>query len=257
MMIRFPRYAHVFAIAAVFAAVSGVAPSGAQDHLSTDPDDIAAECGGTAAQGEPIFQSECAACHALSADAAPKRGPHLQQIAGRGVGAVEGYDYSAALRLIGASGRTWEREDLHAFIADPAGNIPGNRMDHAGIADEQRRRDLMTYLRIASLAPPPEPGTLKLSAEVLSLEGDRDYGEYLGGECVTCHQENQAGQGIPQINGMDRTAFVYAMHEYRLRARPNEAMRMVAGALGDEEIAALAAYFTPEGANEGGDQPVN
>ncbi|WP_407495510.1 c-type cytochrome [Pseudooceanicola sp. MF1-13] len=224
----------------------------AQDHLATDPDEIAAECGGAADAGEPIFQAECSQCHSLSADAAPKRGPHLQEIAGRVVGSVEGYDYSAALRLLKASGKIWEREDLHAFLTNPAQNIPGNRMDHAGITDEQTRRDLMTYIRIASLAPPPEPGTLVLSDEVLALEGDRDYGEYLGGECVTCHQEDKAGQGVPMIHNMDRGAFIYAMHEYRLRARSNAAMQMVAGALGDEEIASLAAYFTAEGPTSDG-----
>jgi len=224
----------------------------AQDHTLTDPDEIAAECGGAPDAGEPIFQAECAQCHALSTDAAPKRGPHLQEIAGRTVGSVEGYDYSAALQLLKASGKIWEREDLHAFLTNPAKNIPGNRMDHPGIEDEQTRRDLMTYIRIASLAPPPEQGTLVLSDEILALDGDRAYGEYLAGECATCHQEDRAGQGVPKIHDMDRTAFIYAMHEYRLRARPNDAMQMVAGALGDEEIASLAAYFTAEGPNSDG-----
>lgn len=253
IMTGFPRTSPLLA---AFALITASVVQ-AQTTRATEPDAIIAECGGNPQAGEPIFATECSACHALSPEGAPKRGPHLQDIAGRRVAGVEGYEYSAPFRVIGVSGKVWEREDLHDFISDPEGYIPGNRMEHPGIPDEQTRRDLMTYLRIASLSPPPEQGTLRLSEEILSLAGDREYGEYLGGECLTCHQEAQSGKGIPQINGMDRHAFIYAMHEYHLRARPNQAMQMVAGTLGDEEIAALAAYFTADAPEADGDTAVD
>lgn len=56
-------------------------PIAAQHAMSdtTDPDQIAAECGGTAGAGEAYFQP-CAVCHALNKDAPPLRGPHLEGI---------------------------------------------------------------------------------------------------------------------------------------------------------------------------------
>ncbi|MEO0938056.1 MAG: c-type cytochrome [Pseudomonadota bacterium] len=82
-----------------------------------------------------------------------------------------------------------------------------------------------------------------LSAEPLMLGGDVDYGAYLAGECTTCHQTSGAYDGIPVITGWDALFFKIAMHEYRAKSRENPVMQTVAARLGDEEIAALAAYF--------------
>lgn len=73
--------------------------------------------------------------------------------------------------------------------------------------------------------------------------GDRAFGEYLAAECVTCHQPTGGFAGIPSIVGWPEEAFVAAMNEYRLKARPNPVMQTIAGRLTVEEIAALAAYF--------------
>lgn len=150
------------------------------------------------------------------------------------------------MRLLGVTGDIWDRDRLHAYLADPAGHIPGTSMDYAGIADEQQRRDLLTYMRTASLAPPPSPGTLVLDADKLAMVGDIDYGAYLSGECLSCHLPDQAASGIPNIYTLPRDAFVYAMHEYRLKSRANPAMQMIAGALDDEAIASLASYFAEQ-----------
>ena len=112
---------------------------------------------------------------------------------------------------------------------------------HPVVEDEQDRRDIMTYLRIATLPVPPAPGELEISEDVFALQGDVAYGEYLGAECAGCHQ---SGSGtITALHGMDDRYFIRAMHEYRARSRENETMRMIAARLSDEEIAALAAYF--------------
>lgn len=72
---------------------------------------------------------------------------------------------------------------------------------------------------------------------------DKDYGEYLSGECVTCHQLSGEYDGIPGIVGWDPHAFAEVMNEYRSKERENIAMRNIAGALSPEEIASLAIYF--------------
>lgn len=79
--------------------------------------------------------------------------------------------------------------------------------------------------------------------------GDREFGEFLAGECVTCHQISGSYDGIPPIIGWPEATFIHAMEDYRDRTRPNEVMQSIAGRYSDEEIAAMAAYFgslTPE-----------
>lgn len=82
-----------------------------------------------------------------------------------------------------------------------------------------------------------------VAANILAIEGDPEYGEYLSSECITCHQTSGANDGIPSIVGWDTESFVTAMHAYREKHRENPVMQMVAGRLADDEIAALAAYF--------------
>jgi cytochrome c len=81
-------------------------------------------------------------------------------------------------------------------------------------------------------------------ARILSIDGDAAYGEYLGGECVTCHQQSGDASSIPAIRGLPAAYTVQALVEYRLGLRSNEVMKLVSARLKDEEIAALAAYFS-------------
>lgn len=78
---------------------------------------------------------------------------------------------------------------------------------------------------------------------ILSIDGDPAFGEYLAGECVTCHQQSGEGASIPPIRGLPADYTVQALVEYKLGARDNNVMKLMAARLGDEEIAALAAYF--------------
>jgi len=73
-------------------------------------------------------------------------------------------------------------------------------------------------------------------------KADIGYGEYLAGECVTCHRKS--GAGIPQINGIEAETFVTIMKAYRSKELDNKVMQMVAGRLDDEQIISLAAYFS-------------
>ena len=73
-------------------------------------------------------------------------------------------------------------------------------------------------------------------------KADIGYGEYLAGECVTCHRKS--GTGIPQINGIEAETFVTIMQAYRSKDLDNKVMQMMAGRLDDEQIISLAAYFS-------------
>lgn len=73
--------------------------------------------------------------------------------------------------------------------------------------------------------------------------GDRELGEYLSSECVTCHQLSGRFDGIPSIVGRAEPELIEALTEYRGKIRDNQVMRAIAAKFSDEEIAALASYF--------------
>ena len=81
-------------------------------------------------------------------------------------------------------------------------------------------------------------GFCSVNAEAADLA----YGEYLAGECVACHGAGKDA-AIPPIHAMPTADFIQALHDYRDGKRDHELMRTVARSLGDEEMAALAAYF--------------
>ncbi len=78
---------------------------------------------------------------------------------------------------------------------------------------------------------------------LLAVEGDVEYGAYLASECTGCHQASGNDDGIPGIVGWEEESFRLALLDYRTKLREHQVMNMIAGRLGDEEIAALSAYF--------------
>lgn len=87
-------------------------------------------------------------------------------------------------------------------------------------------------------------GGLALHASEELLEGaDFSYGEYLSGECVTCHHKSGLDKGIPSITGLDPEGFIYLMNAYKDKELDNPVMQLVAGRLDSEQIASLALYF--------------
>ncbi len=83
-------------------------------------------------------------------------------------------------------------------------------------------------------------------AAILKIVADPEYGEYLAGECLTCHGATGSDNNIPGIHGREIPFIVTALVEYKNKVRENEVMRSVAGALGNDEIAAIAAYFSKQ-----------
>ena len=87
---------------------------------------------------------------------------------------------------------------------------------------------------------------------VTSAQADEkvEYGEYLSGSCVTCHQLSGADNGIPAIVGWDAEAFVEILLSYKNKERENKAMQTITEPLSREEMEALAAYFATIEAKE-------
>ncbi len=200
--------------------------------------------------GRQIFD-QCSGCHEIGPGARHGIGPHLNGLFGRRAASQDGFAYSDSLDRAGAGGLEWHAENLDVFLENPAAIASGTRMSFGGLSDPQDRRDLIAYLRRFSDNPrdiPEADPTARatdhdLDPAILALVGDPEYGEYLSGECVTCHQEGGANDGIPSIVLWPEENFVVAMHAYKTKKRNHPVMQMIAGRLGDEEIAALAAYF--------------
>ena len=200
--------------------------------------------------GKAVFD-KCKGCHQVGEGAEHRIGPHLNGIFGRRAASHEGFDYSDSLERLGNSGLEWHAETLDAYLENPRVLASGTRMSFRGLKDPQERADLIAYLRQFSDSPANIPGAdptarptdHDLDPAILALEGDPEYGEYLASECTTCHQADGGDDGIPSIVLWPEEDFVIAMHAYKNKQRNHPVRQMIAGRLGDEEIAALAAYF--------------
>ncbi len=71
-------------------------------------------------------------------------GPRHCGLVGRRAGAIEGFDYSPAMKR---SKLVWDQKTLDRFLANPLKVVPGTTMTYAGIADPRERADLIAYLR--------------------------------------------------------------------------------------------------------------
>ncbi len=90
----------------------------------------------------PAMFATCAACHAVEAGKT-SYGPNLHGVAGRKAASLPGYAYSPALK---ASGLTWDRATLDAWLTSPQKKVPGTKMPFAGIADPAKRKQVIDYL---------------------------------------------------------------------------------------------------------------
>ena len=147
-----PRFARVsLVVAGLLAAL--LALSGCDEGPDEDESRNGDPGGGTlsvdelAASGGEVYQRRCSACHVAGAED-NRVGPHLVRVFGRVAGSVEGFRYSSAMV---ESGIVWTEETLTAYLADPRGYIPRNRMAFAGMRDPDDIAALMAYLRTATV----------------------------------------------------------------------------------------------------------
>lgn len=200
--------------------------------------------------GERVF-SKCKGCHQVGDGAKHRVGPHLNNLFGRAAASLDDFKYSKSFQRAGSGGLEWHADTLDAFLTNPRAMTSGTRMSFPGLKKSEDRKNLIAYLRtfsddpanIPEADPTAEARDHDLDPAILALKGDPEYGEYLSGECTTCHQAEGGDAGIPSIVFWPEEDFVVAMHAYKNKTRNHPVMQMVAGRLGDEEIAALAAYF--------------
>ena len=120
----------------VLALFIGAGPAAAQDNL--------------VAKGEFEFL-RCKKCHNATATATVvKKGPHLHNLFGRKPGSVPEFEYSAAMVAYGQD-KVWTEATLAAFLRDPSGTVPGNKMEFAGIENDDEIQAMIAFL--ATLDP--------------------------------------------------------------------------------------------------------
>ncbi len=209
-----------------------------------------ADVGGDVTRGERLYE-QCSGCHQIGEGAVNRIGPKLNLIFDRPAASIEGFRYSNGMERAARNGLVWDHPTLDAFLEDPRSLVSNTRMSFRGIKDQTDRNDLIAYLRVFSddpqnipeAAPTAAPVDHEVAPEILAIVGDPAYGEYLSGECTSCHQASGAADGIPSITNWPASDFIIAMHAYKDGVRAHPVMKMMAGRLSNEEIAALAAYF--------------
>ncbi len=108
--------------------------------------------------GASAFNSAgCVACHTVTEGGRPGVGPDLYNVVGSPIAGRSGYEYSSALK---GKGGQWTFDELNTWITKPSTFAPGTKMTFAGLADPQRRANILAFLRSLSHTPvdlPPVP----------------------------------------------------------------------------------------------------
>ncbi len=111
------------------------------------------------AAGQRLSQ-QCASCHTFNQGGRVLQGPNLYGVVNGPKAHAEGFNYSPAMRTAagqpGDAGK-WTYEELNKFLANPAADIRGTRMNFPGLRRPQDRANLIAWLRTQHPSPPPLP----------------------------------------------------------------------------------------------------
>lgn len=87
----------------------------------------------------------CQSCHTLNEGGRHTVGPNLYGIMGAPAAAQERFSYSSQLT---ESGLVWDAATMDAWLENPRGLVPGNRMSFVGLRDADARRDVIAYIAV-------------------------------------------------------------------------------------------------------------
>lgn len=176
-----------------------------------------------AGRGEALTKSQgCVACHSFNEGGKAGIGPNLYGVLGEPIGVKDGYTFSAALKAKGPA--PWTYDLLNEWLKKPAAFAPGTKMTYAGLTDENKRADVIMYLRSLTATPeplPPAPANAAAAAtaaggspgpagggtieeRLASADPKAGQADTMKLGCVACHSFNEGGRaGIgPNLYGV-------------------------------------------------------
>ncbi|MDH3664402.1 MAG: cytochrome c family protein, partial [Alphaproteobacteria bacterium] len=189
----------------------------------TDP---GAAIAGDPAAGKQVFR-KCRACHVVE-EGKNRLGPSLHAIIGRDKASVDGFKYSDALT---AAEGDWTVAEMDAFLGNPKGTIPGNRMTFPGLKDAEDRTNVIAYLNdpaggegaaapstteaAAATTEESQSGSIESTTESGSdtqvaavsgadfSAGDAEAGKKVFRKCRACHKVEEGKNGVgPSLFGV-------------------------------------------------------
>ena len=113
------------------------------------------------AHGAELFK-KCTTCHTAEKGGPAKVGPNLYGIIGNHHAHMEGFAYSDAMKAL--TDKTWDYEELNAFLASPKTHIPGTKMTFPGLKKVEDRAAVIAYLRTMADSPAPLPDQAAIDA---------------------------------------------------------------------------------------------
>jgi cytochrome c len=102
---------------------------------------------GDAARGERLFNQQCKICHTVDKGGRNGVGPNLFGLLGSKAAAVEGFQFSEAMKT---SGITWDDKTVAEYLRDPKGRVPNGKMVYAGLKQQEQVDDMIAYLKKAT-----------------------------------------------------------------------------------------------------------
>jgi len=110
----------------------GVALGASLAHAEGDP-----------AEGKKVFR-RCQACHVVDKEQ-NRVGPHLVDVVGREVAAVESFNYSDAMVEWG-EGKVWDEATLAEYLEAPMQVVKGTKMAFPGLKKASQIEDVIAYM---------------------------------------------------------------------------------------------------------------
>ncbi len=98
--------------------------------------------------GTETALQECVVCHAVDPADASRAAPDLYGVVGAEKAASPWFNYSKALR---AAGGVWSEDEIDKYLTRPVGFLPGTKKTIVGIADPQKRREIIDALKATSV----------------------------------------------------------------------------------------------------------
>jgi len=137
----------------------------------------------------------CKVCHSFDKDGPTMIGPALYGVVGHKIASHEGFNYTPALRK--HEDQEWTFENLNKWLTNPQAFAPGTSMAFPGIADIQKRADVVAYLNKNSddPLPIPEPKAEEAAPEEAEEAADAGEGEAGQSEIIALLASADAGKG--------------------------------------------------------------